>query len=178
MLNIMTNSVYSLSYSLSLLSSKRLGPLYNWCTFPSVVCGLLASSYFHSSTHLKIAKICYNLCAISRIWGHSDGLEEHYLLGYNVVTSAERQLTFRRNITPPYSGSDKQRESRWQAWKVPTDNTALHPTRLRSASNKLDLRFSRGWLWRAGPSGVHCQIARRQPDVSEDHIALVSRVEM
>jgi hypothetical protein len=33
--------------------------------------------------------------------------EEYYLLGYNAVQSVESQPTFRRNISPPFSGSNK-----------------------------------------------------------------------
>jgi hypothetical protein len=38
--------------------------------------------------------------------------KELYRLGYNAVKPVESQPTFRRNVTPPYSGS---KESRWQA---------------------------------------------------------------
>jgi hypothetical protein len=31
--------------------------------------------------------------------------EEYYVLGYNAVQFVESQLTFRRNISPPSSGS-------------------------------------------------------------------------
>jgi hypothetical protein len=36
---------------------------------------------------------------------YSDGYEEFYLLGYNVVYSVESQPTFRWNMSPLYSGS-------------------------------------------------------------------------
>jgi hypothetical protein len=41
-----------------------------------------------------------------RIWGpHSGGYESYYLLGYNAVSSVESKPKFRRNISPPPSGS-------------------------------------------------------------------------
>jgi hypothetical protein len=44
-----------------------------------------------------------------RSWGsHSGTYEELCLQGYNVIYSGESQLTFRRNMSPPSSGSEKQ----------------------------------------------------------------------
>jgi hypothetical protein len=34
--------------------------------------------------------------------------EEYYLLGYNALWSDENQPTFRRNISPPSSGSENK----------------------------------------------------------------------
>jgi hypothetical protein len=45
-----------------------------------------------------------------KIWGsHSGGYEVYYLLGYNTVWSVESPPAFRRNISPPSSGSNKRR---------------------------------------------------------------------
>jgi hypothetical protein len=44
--------------------------------------------------------------------------EEFYLLGYNVAYSVERQPTFRRNMSPPSSGSN-YKPSKETAWKLP-----------------------------------------------------------
>jgi hypothetical protein len=37
------------------------------------------------------------------------GLEESYILGYNAMESVESQPTFRKNMSPPYSGSKNKR---------------------------------------------------------------------
>jgi hypothetical protein len=56
----------------------------------------------------------FRLC---RIWSsHSGVYEEYYLLGYNAVQSVESQPTFRRNISPPSSGSTN-RPSMKLSWK-------------------------------------------------------------
>jgi hypothetical protein len=47
------------------------------------------------------------------------GYAEFYLLGHNAMYSVESQPTFRRNLSPPSSGSknklSKKPEKRWQA---------------------------------------------------------------
>jgi hypothetical protein len=55
-----------------------------------------------------------NKYCICRIWGsHSGGYEEYCLLGYNAMYSVESQLTFRRNISPPSSGSKNKLRPPW-----------------------------------------------------------------
>jgi hypothetical protein len=45
------------------------------------------------------------------IWSsHSGRYEQYYLLGYNAGYSVESQPTFRTNISPPSSGSNKKRK--------------------------------------------------------------------
>jgi hypothetical protein len=68
---------------------------------------------FSAAVPNPISKLCY----LGRIWGsHSGGYEEYRLLGYNAVWSKERQPTFRRNISPPSSGS-KDKTCKKPAWK-------------------------------------------------------------
>jgi hypothetical protein len=60
-----------------------------------------------------------------RIWGSdSGGYDEFYLLGYNAVYSIESQPTFRKNMSPPSSGS-KNKQSKKLVWKyVASRNSA------------------------------------------------------
>jgi hypothetical protein len=50
----------------------------------------------HKRTTTKVDYSLYNI---------SSSLEEYHLLGYNAMWSVESQPTFRRNISPPSSGS-------------------------------------------------------------------------
>jgi hypothetical protein len=69
---------------------------------------LLYQELFEQDVHncLIICSLLNN--DLSRISGsHSGGYEEYHLMGYNAVYSVECQPTFRRNISPPSSGSKK-----------------------------------------------------------------------
>jgi hypothetical protein len=70
------------------------------------MCWSIQSWWFH-----KTETVSY-----FRNWGsHTIGYEVLYLLTYNAVYSVESQPTFRRNISPPSSGSNKP--SKIPAWK-------------------------------------------------------------
>jgi hypothetical protein len=72
------------------------------------------------SYYITGTKTC-SVVFICRIWGYHSGGYEEYLLGHNVVQLVECQPMFRRNMSPPYSGSKNnpraryQPENRWQA---------------------------------------------------------------
>jgi hypothetical protein len=65
-------------------------------------------------TGMKTQVLCGypHCCAFSILAAGNDSIlqmimhyEEHYLLGYNAVYSAQIRRTFLRNITPPFSGA-------------------------------------------------------------------------
>jgi hypothetical protein len=67
--------------------------------------------------------IC-NFANIYKIWGsHSDGHEVLRLLRYNAMYSVGSQVTFRKNMSPQSSGSNKS--NKIPAWKrgKPSDST-------------------------------------------------------
>jgi hypothetical protein len=53
----------------------------------------------------KLGGVAFALYARDRII--QDNFEDYYLLGYDAVYSFESQPTFRRNISPPFSDSNK-----------------------------------------------------------------------
>lgn len=75
-----------------------------------------------------------------RIWGsHSNGYEEHYLLGYNTMQSVECQPMLQRNISPPSLGSKNKHlfSCQFLAWLI------IRPRRWRRyVSPKRQLTFN------------------------------------
>jgi hypothetical protein len=58
-----------------------------------------------------------NWFRICSVWcSHSSGCEELHPLGYNAVYFVESQPTFRRNVLPPFSGSNIKPSNK-SAWK-------------------------------------------------------------
>jgi hypothetical protein len=74
---------------------------------------LQRNTYIVHNVYFEYGRIRMNC----KIWGSDNsGYEEYYHLGYNSAQSVKSQPTFRRNISPQFSGSNNWR---WRAYVPP-----------------------------------------------------------